>query len=684
MLLRLSIFLLFLTNVVYGQDTLISSTLKEVVITSYFKPEEQFYQPASSVVIDSLSLNNSRDKSLLNLANLKPGIRMEERSPGSYRFSIRGSLLRSPFGIRNVKFYFNEFPLTDAGGNTYLNLFDHSLFSGIEILKGPDGSIFGANSGGVVKMIHSPSDDTISVKLRINSGSYGEVYESVRTDLTLKKHQITFFESYRRNDGYRMNSAIRNFNVMIYDRINLSEKLSFDVFGFISNLYYRTPGGLTILQANDDPQQSRPATPFLPSAREQEARIENQTGWLGAQLKYKINQRFTFLAALSSLHTRFENPFITNYETRKEAGANGRIWLMAENKNVNLIRYKFVAGIEGAILNSTIKNSENISGESGILLASDKIINDYLVIFSSATAFVGNKITAQASLSENLNSVSINGTFPGTGIQKINYSPQLMPKFSISYSPKYFLLIRGVVSKGYSVPTTAEVRPSGNKINTSLNPESGWNYEAGLRIKTKNRFFYTDISIFKYDLSNTISRRIDENETEFFINSGNTSQKGIEVQTNFDIPFSDQGPVSLNIENAITLYDFRFVNFISGETDLTNKRLTGIPDQAISSTIALTKKDRWSLSLTHYFTGSIPLNDLSTDVAPENNLFQLKIEKKFRGKKFLWSVFTKIENVTNVFYSSGYDLNAFSGRYYNPAARRNFTAGIFIESQFKQ
>ena len=42
---------------------------------------------------------------------------MEERSPGSYRLSIRGSLLRSPFGVRNVKLYLDDFIFTDAGGN---------------------------------------------------------------------------------------------------------------------------------------------------------------------------------------------------------------------------------------------------------------------------------------------------------------------------------------------------------------------------------------------------------------------------------------------------------------------------------------------------------------------------------------------------------------------------------------
>jgi iron complex outermembrane receptor protein len=46
---------------------------------------------------------------------------MEERSPGSYRLNIRGSSLRSPFGVRNVKIYYNNIPFTDPGGNTYLN-----------------------------------------------------------------------------------------------------------------------------------------------------------------------------------------------------------------------------------------------------------------------------------------------------------------------------------------------------------------------------------------------------------------------------------------------------------------------------------------------------------------------------------------------------------------------------------
>ena len=83
---------------------------------------------------------------MLPAVNLVPGVRMEERSPGSFRLSVRGSLLRSPFGVRNIKVYWNDIPFTDAGGNTYFNLVDPNSIRQIEILKGP-GSSWGKYRG---------------------------------------------------------------------------------------------------------------------------------------------------------------------------------------------------------------------------------------------------------------------------------------------------------------------------------------------------------------------------------------------------------------------------------------------------------------------------------------------------------------------------------------------------------
>jgi len=158
-----------------------SSLLKEVAVTGYFSEQPLLKSPASVSIIESTILDNHQNFSLVSAINTSAGVRMEERSPGSYRLSIRGSLLRSPFGIRNVKIYMDNFMLTDAGGNTYLNLLDAGSTSGIEIIKGPEGSIYGANSGGVI-LVHPSANnkDSSTVSASITGGSYGLFHEKVK------------------------------------------------------------------------------------------------------------------------------------------------------------------------------------------------------------------------------------------------------------------------------------------------------------------------------------------------------------------------------------------------------------------------------------------------------------------------------------------------------------------------
>ncbi|MCA6371913.1 MAG: Plug domain-containing protein [Cytophagales bacterium] len=99
------------------EDTI--RNLQEVIVQA-FASEKPLEQVAASVaIVNAKELNRFNNTSLLPALNAIAGVRMEERSPGSFRLAIRGSSLRSPFGIRNVKFYWNGLPLTDGGGNTY-------------------------------------------------------------------------------------------------------------------------------------------------------------------------------------------------------------------------------------------------------------------------------------------------------------------------------------------------------------------------------------------------------------------------------------------------------------------------------------------------------------------------------------------------------------------------------------
>src|SRR6478609_9827719 len=95
---------------VYAQDSLSlqedsSRVLSEVTVKAYEYGKPITEVPVAIGIIGKKALDRFNVTSFVSAVNTIPGVRMEERSPGSYRLSIRGSTLRSPFGIRNVKVY---------------------------------------------------------------------------------------------------------------------------------------------------------------------------------------------------------------------------------------------------------------------------------------------------------------------------------------------------------------------------------------------------------------------------------------------------------------------------------------------------------------------------------------------------------------------------------------------------
>src|SRR5690606_17778073 len=106
-----SVCLLF--SIAQGQtvSTPIDSTIRldETIVRGYMSQQPLLQTPASVGLVSKNQLMNHSGESALPAINTIPGVRMEERSPGSYRLSLRGSSLRSPFGIRNVKVYLDEF-----------------------------------------------------------------------------------------------------------------------------------------------------------------------------------------------------------------------------------------------------------------------------------------------------------------------------------------------------------------------------------------------------------------------------------------------------------------------------------------------------------------------------------------------------------------------------------------------
>ncbi|TKB96559.1 TonB-dependent receptor [Pedobacter cryotolerans] len=670
--------LLFLINSAAFAQTDSVKRLNEINVKGYYNPQPILRALGAVSLLDSNQIINQPRNSLVSLVNTAPGVRMEERSPGSYRLSLRGSLLRSPFGIRNVKIYIDDFPLTDAGGNTYLNAIDMAGISSLEIYKGPEASIFGANTGGAV-LINSLLKNKNEVSLSTTAGSYGLFHQIASVNQNFQNYSFNFTGGYQRSDGYRANSALKRRYIQTSQAWDYSVKGKLKAFIFYSDLDYQTPGGLTAAQFAANPQAARPATPTLPSAIGQKAAIYNKTFFAGLSNNYVLNEHFNHVVALFYSNTDFKNPFITNYEKREENtfGLRSFIEFTALQNN---IKYNIQGGLESSSTTTNVNNFTNAQGIAANLIASDDLKANQTFGFLKLNIDVNKKLLVELASSLNFFNYNYQSYFPVAVVEKNrNFSARLMPKLAASYLFNESVSFRASISKGYSPPTLAEVRSSDNIINNDLRAEAGWNYEAGLRYQTKNKRLNIDGNVFYFNLQDAIVRRLNENDTEFFINAGGTKQLGTELQSSYWLIKTTQNRFlnGLLMRNSFTYSRFKFDQFQNAGNDFSGNDLTGVPKHTVVSSLELNFSKRLFLFAQHNYTSSIPLNDANTAFAQKYHLVDIKtgIRDLSIGKTAL-AVSFGINNLLNQTYSLGNDLNAAANRYFNPAMKRNFYANI--------
>jgi len=86
------------------------------------------------------------------------------------------------------------------------------------------------------------------------------------------------------------------------------------------------------------------------------------------------------------------------------------------------------------------------------------------------------------------------------------------------------------------------------------------------------------------------------------------------------------------------------------------------------------------LSSQYSHTDGAPLNDANTIYSGSYNLFGGKAGWKYLlSAKTELEVFAGVDNIFNVSYSLGDDLNAALNRFYNPAALRNYYGGFSVK-----
>jgi iron complex outermembrane recepter protein len=661
--------------------------LSEVLVKGFETNRKLLATPASVGILNYQLIQRYSTVSLVPAFNTVPGVRMEERSPGSYRLSIRGSLLRSPFGIRNIKVYMDDISFTDAGGNTYLNLIDANALGSVEILKGPASSLYGAGTGGAVilnepKLIPDLSKDKIvnHLKVQLQGGSYGLLAENLRWQMNKNNYGLQLTQTHQQSDGYRDNSRLRKDVIHFADQWKISKKDELKFHLLLADLYYQTPGGLNLAQWQANPKQSRPATQTLPSAIQQKTAVHNKTVFTGVSNSFHFSNRFSNVSSLVFNYTDFKNPFITNYEKRKETSRGLRTKFIYATA-VGSMPLKLIAGAEWQTTFARIDNFGNKNGVADTAQSKDEVNAYQRFDFAQVDLDITDKLLIGAGVSHNGFTYHYVRTSdePATPKKVKKFDPVLSPRFSVLYKVSNQFSVRAYVSKGFSAPTMAEVRPSEGSFFETLQPEYGWNYETGIRGDFLNRTLQVDVSVYEFNLTNAIVRRVANNGGEYFINAGGTRQKGVEAALAYYLFRNKKQFISsLKIWTSFTLNDYNFKDYKVGSADYSGKALTGVPKIITVSGVDIETVTGLYLNSTYNYTSKLPLTDAGSFYADGYHLLQCRLGYKHGFKKIMMEIFAGADNLLNENYSLGNDINAVGNRFYNAAPLRNYFAGIIF------
>ncbi|HEY9090213.1 TonB-dependent receptor [Parasphingorhabdus sp.] len=182
-----------------GDDNEIDGS--EIIVTAQRRSERLVDVPVSVTAISADQILQAGPTSLENLTKVTPGVYLQ-RAVYGLSPTIRGigSTLSASGGEQNVALYIDEIYYPTPTGN----VFDLASVAGVEILKGPQGTLFGRNATGGAILVRTldPSFDT-SGRFNVSWERFNQVRASAYLNLPVSdKIAINGSVAYRYSQGY--------------------------------------------------------------------------------------------------------------------------------------------------------------------------------------------------------------------------------------------------------------------------------------------------------------------------------------------------------------------------------------------------------------------------------------------------------------------------------------------------
>ena len=681
------LFLLLLSavaNPLCAQDSVGSAqVLEEVIVTATRIPTDLVRLPFAVGSVGQDELQRGRQQLGLDEALVSvPGLFFQNRYnfAQDLRIAIRGFGARANFGIRGIRIFADDIPLTLPDGQGSVDAIDLGSAEQIEVIRGPFSAVYGSASGGVINIRSEDGPETPFISGRLNFGSYD--FRQGQAKAGGQSGRLNWLANFSATElgGYRDHAAYENslFNSKFHYDFDETAVLTVVVNAADSPMA-DDPGGLNAREVTEDRRQAAPRN-LLYNAGEA---LDQQS--LGLAFRKKFGGNRELMLRNYYVQRDFNNrlPFDVNSNgqggsvdlDRKVAGLGGNFaWTSSLGTHSNQLvigfdydaqrdhRQRF-ANNQGVIGDLTTNQDEDVT-TTGLY------VQDVLSLSDSATLTLGGRFDQVKYEVTDRTGVS------GSGQRTFK---EFSPMAGVNWAVREAVNLYANISSSFDPPATTELaNPDGpTGFNQNLDSQTATNYELGMKGLITGRLRY-ELALFHIDVKDEIVPfELEGSGQSFFENAGSSTRDGVEAALSMELAPGLTGTATY------TWSDFVFDEFRGADgQNYDGNRIPGIPQQLFNIDLSWSHDSGFFASWDALYVGSF-FADNANEVKTEDYLVSnLRAGFRWGSEKWIFEPFVGVNNLFDKKYMANIRLNAAFGRYYEPAPERNIYGGFLLRYDF--
>ena len=654
----------------------VESPLDEIVVTAT-RLQTNLRDTARSIsIVDQQQIQDgmqqlSLDESLVRV----PGLYMQNRynMAQDLRVSLRGFGARSAFGIRGIKIIVDGIPETLPDGQAGVDSIDLGSARRIQVLRGPSSALYGNASGGVILIDSQLGEEPAFVETNLAAGGLGFQKYQLKAGGTSSRFDYLVNAASQHLDGYRDHSASKGtlVNGRLGIQLNENDSLTL-VFNSTDQPRAQDPGGISAAQVDLDRRSARLANLVFDAG---EALDQQRLGIVYDRDRPAgtLMLRNYYIWRDFSNQLPFQNGGAVDLDRLFYGGG-------AQYTFGNIIPepLQLMLGFDLDRQNDHRRRFDNLQGETGPLTLDQKEQVESNGLFVQSQYRFNERWGLTAGLRYDKIKFDVKDRYLADGddsgridFDHVSFSAGLNRDFADG-------VLFATVGSSFETPTTTELaNPDGSGgFNQALEPQTAVNYEMGFKAGTET--LYYEIAVFHINLEDELVpyELPDSPGRTFYTNAGKSNRTGIETALSWT------GSGGFGVDASLTWSDFKFDEFTDDNgRDFSGSRMPGVPEYFAYLGLRYQNDKGLKATFETSYSGKLFANNANSVVVSDYLVSSLRLSHDIKTARLMLRPYVGINNVFNEYYNSNIRINAFGGRYYEPAPERNVYAGIVIRYQ---